>query len=118
MGINEHYIPGAIAIGIGARLIVDLWDLFLKRTFSIPSLLYCLSGRWLRHMPRGTFRHVSITQASPKSLDCAVGWIAHYSSLLSPPRRGRGASVRRGRGSTDARNPGATASVRSGEGLV
>jgi uncharacterized membrane protein YagU involved in acid resistance len=29
-------------------------------------------------MPGGTIRHASITAASPKPLECTVGWIAHY----------------------------------------
>jgi hypothetical protein len=78
MSIEAHNIPGAIAIGIGATLVMDLWNLFLKRTFSIPSLNYCLLGRWLRHMPEGTFRHASITAAPQKSFECTVGSIAHY----------------------------------------
>ena len=78
MSIEANYILGAIAIGIGASLLMDLWNLFLKRTFSIPSLNYCLLGRWLRHMPGGTFRHRSITSAPEKAFECPVGWIAHY----------------------------------------
>ena len=72
------YILGAIAIGIGATLIMDLWNLFLRRTFGIASLDYCFLGRWLRHMPEGTFRHASITAASQKPFECTVGRIAHY----------------------------------------
>jgi hypothetical protein len=79
MSIEARSIPGAIAIGIGASLAMDLWNLFLRRTFGIPSLNYCLLGRWLRHMPEGTFRHPNITAASRKSFECPVGWIAHYS---------------------------------------
>ena len=75
----QYLIAGAIAIGIGATLLMDMWNLFLKRTFSIPSLNYCLLGRWLRHMPDGTFRHASISAAPQKSSECTVGWIAHYS---------------------------------------
>ena len=78
MSIELDYIPGAIVIGIGATLVMDLWNLFLKRTFGIPSLSYCLLGRWLRHMPGGTFRHASITGAPEKPYECTVGWIAHY----------------------------------------
>ncbi|MDQ6769920.1 MAG: DUF2938 domain-containing protein [Gemmatimonadota bacterium] len=78
MSIEANYILGAIAIGIGATLIMDLWNLFLKRTFSIPSLNLCLLGRWLRHMPGGTFRHASISAAPRKSFECTVGRIAHY----------------------------------------
>jgi len=79
MSIEANYVPYAIAIGIGATLVMDLWNLFLSRTFSIPSLNYCLLGRWVRHMQEGTFKHASITAAPRKSFECAVGWIAHYS---------------------------------------
>ena len=78
MSIEANSILGAIAMGIGASLLMDIWNLFLKRAFSIPSLNYCLLGRWLRHMPGGTFRHASIAKATLKPLECAVGWIAHY----------------------------------------
>lgn len=78
MSLDASYILGAIALGIGATLLMDLWNLFLKRAFSIPSLNYCLLGRWLRHMPAGTFRHASIAAAPAKPLECTVGRIAHY----------------------------------------
>ena len=78
MNVEASSILGAVAIGIGATLVMDLWNLFLKGAFSIPSLNYCLLGRWLRHMPAGTFRHASITAAPQKPLECTVGWIAHY----------------------------------------
>jgi hypothetical protein len=78
MSIGADYILGAIAVGIGATLVMDLWNVFLSRTFSIPSLNYCLLGRWLRHMSGGTFRHASITAAPQKPLEGEVGWIAHY----------------------------------------
>ena len=69
----------AIFIGLGATLTTDLWALFLKRAFRIPAPNYCLVGRWLRTMPEGTFRHANIVSAPPKSAECTVGWIAHYS---------------------------------------
>jgi len=78
MSFEASRILGSIAIGFGASLVMDIWNLFLKRAFGIPSLNYCLLGRWLRHMPAGTFRHESITAASRKSFECTVGWIAHY----------------------------------------
>ena len=79
MSIEASDIVGAIAIGVGATLVMDLWNLFLERTFGIPSLDYCLLGRWLRHMPGGTLRHASIAAAPRQPLECTVGWIAHYS---------------------------------------
>jgi len=71
-------ILSAIAVGIGATLVMDLWNLFLKRAFNIPSLNYCFLGRWLRHIPGGTFRHANIGAASPKPFECTIGSIAHY----------------------------------------
>ena len=68
----------ALAIGMGATLTMDAWNLFLKRFFRIPSLNYCLLGRWVRHMP-SAFRHANIAAAPAKPWECAVGWIAHYS---------------------------------------
>lgn len=78
MTIEGNYILGALAMGLGATLVMDLWNLFLKRAFGIPSLDYCLLGRWIRHIPGGTLRHARITAASPKPFECAVGWMAHY----------------------------------------
>jgi len=72
-------IIGAAAVGIGATLLMDLWNLFLKRAFGIPSLNYCLLGRWVGHMAGGTFRHARIATAKPKRHECTIGWVSHYS---------------------------------------
>ena len=69
---------GAVVVGLGATLFMDVWALLLQRAFKIPPANYCLVGRWIRHMPEGTFMHASIAAASPKRSECAVGWIAHY----------------------------------------
>jgi uncharacterized membrane protein YagU involved in acid resistance len=71
-------ILDAFAMGIGATLVMDLWNLFLKRAFSIPSLNFCLLGRWLRHMAAGTFRHANITASPQMPFECKIGWTAHY----------------------------------------
>lgn len=65
-------------MGVGASLFMDAWNLLLKRAFSIPSLNYCLLGRWFLHTPAGTFAHPSIAAAAPKRCECVVGWVAHY----------------------------------------
>ncbi|HWA16741.1 MAG TPA: DUF2938 domain-containing protein [Gemmatimonadales bacterium] len=72
------YLVAAIILGVGATLAIDLWSLFLKRAFGIPSLSYCMLGRWFLHMPGGTFMHARIGEAQPKASECVVGWIAHY----------------------------------------
>ena len=68
----------AILIGLGATLTFDLWGLFLKHTFKSAPSNICLVGRWLRHMPEGTFIHANILAAPRKRAECTVGWIAHY----------------------------------------
>ena len=78
MNLDASYILGAVAIGLGATLVMDVWNLFLKRAFGIPSLNYCLLGRWLLHMPGGTFRHASIAAAPRKPFECTAGLVAHY----------------------------------------
>ncbi|MEP6688377.1 MAG: DUF2938 domain-containing protein [Gemmatimonadales bacterium] len=78
MSIAANQIVFAIAMGLGATLAIDLWNSFLKRTFRVPSLSYCLLGRWFRHMLGGTLRHASIAAASPKPRECLVGWMGHY----------------------------------------
>ena len=78
MNTEATYLSGAVVVGLGATLFMDLWALFLKRAFSVASANYCLVGRWFRHMPEGTFVHASIANASRKRFECTVGWIAHY----------------------------------------
>lgn len=78
MSVESNYIAAAIAIGLGATLLMDIWNLFLKHAFGVPSLNYCLLGRWVRHMP-GMLRHASIAAAAQKPFECTVGRIAHYS---------------------------------------
>ena len=72
-----------IAIGIGATVLMDLWNLVLRRAFGIPSLNYCFLGRWVLHLAGGTFRHASIANAAPKRFECQVGWITHYTIGMS-----------------------------------
>jgi hypothetical protein len=79
MNVGAVNILAAAAVGLGATLLRDLWNLFLNRAFRIPSLNCCLLGRWLRHMAGGTFRHANITAAPPRRFECTVGSIAHYS---------------------------------------
>jgi hypothetical protein len=78
MSTEATYILGTVVVGLGATLFMDVWALFLKRVFGIPPANYCLVGRWLCHMPDGTFMHASIANAPQKRFECTVGWIAHY----------------------------------------
>ena len=78
MSAEATYFLRAVAVGLGATLFMDLLALFLKPAFGTPLPNYCLVGRWFRHMFDGTFAHASIANASQKSFECTVGWIAHY----------------------------------------
>jgi len=78
MSLAPHHMLVAAAIGVGASLLMDGWNLLLKRALGIPSLSYCQLGRWLLHMPGGTFSHANITAAPQKRFECLAGWIAHY----------------------------------------
>lgn len=69
---------GLLPIGAGATLLMDLWTLFRRRAFGVPSLDYALVGRWLGHMAHGRFRHASIAAAPPVPSERALGWSAHY----------------------------------------
>jgi hypothetical protein len=91
VGASDYYLSSgmlssllaAAILGIGGTLAIDLWSLFLKQAFGIPSLSYCHLGRWFLHMPSGTFVHGRIGDAEPKAAECAIGWIAHYAIGIS-----------------------------------
>jgi hypothetical protein len=78
MTMQVSFILGGVVVGVGATLVQDLWNLALRRAFGIPSLDLCLLGRWLCHMPVGKFKHASIKAATPKTPECAIGAMAHY----------------------------------------
>ncbi|MDC9596040.1 DUF2938 domain-containing protein [Xenorhabdus anantnagensis] len=78
--MNEglEFIVRSILIGAGATVLMDLWALFMKRSFGIPSLNYTMVGRWLGHIPKGRFCHKSIAQAEPVKSEIWIGWFVHY----------------------------------------
>jgi hypothetical protein len=78
MPLDPLHIGGAALVGIGAIVIMDLWNLFLQQTLHISSLNFCLVGRWLSHMALGTFVHANIAAAAKRPAECAIGWTAHY----------------------------------------
>lgn len=78
MIFGPRYFIAATLVGLGATLLIDLWAMFLKRGFNIPSLDYCFLGRWLLYMPGGTIVHRSIADAPRKPHECHLGWVAHY----------------------------------------
>jgi hypothetical protein len=77
MRAGVDYLLAAI-VGVGATAVMDLWNLLVKYALGIPSLDYCLLGRWFGHMLDGTARHASIAAAAEKPFECVLGRIAHY----------------------------------------
>ena len=78
MMVEQEYFLYAGFIGIGATLVMDLYAMFLKRAFDVPSLNYAMVGRWIGHLAKGQVTHDTITTASPVSGETAIGWCAHY----------------------------------------
>jgi Protein of unknown function (DUF2938) len=78
MGLDYLSIAGAVFVGIGAALTMDLWNVLLRRAFGISSLNFCLVGRWVSSMLTGTFAHANIAAAPERRGECAIGWSAHF----------------------------------------
>ncbi|OKP02141.1 DUF2938 domain-containing protein [Xenorhabdus eapokensis] len=78
--MNEglEFIVYSVLIGAGATVVMDLWAVFIKRCFSIPSLNYSMVGRWIGHIPKGKFIHTNILQAESVKGETGIGWFAHY----------------------------------------
>lgn len=72
----------SLVIGAGATLLMDLWAAVLGR-FGVASLNFALLGRWLGHLRRGKWFHVSIAKSPPVPLESLMGWCAHYTIGIS-----------------------------------
>lgn len=78
MMVERDFFLYAGFIGIGATLVMDLYAVFLKRAFGVPSLNYAMVGRWIGHLAKGQVTHDSIAAASPVSGETLLGWCTHY----------------------------------------
>jgi Protein of unknown function (DUF2938) len=67
----------AIAIGIGATALMDLWLLLLRRA-GVPTMDFALLGRWVGHVFRGRFAHDAIRRAPSLPGERGLGWVTHY----------------------------------------
>jgi hypothetical protein len=76
--IELPQLLAAVVIGSGATAVLDLWSLLLNKVFKVPSLNFCLVGRWFSLMRFGQFRHRKITNAAAQPAECALGWTMHY----------------------------------------
>lgn len=78
---DEGFIR-AVAIGIGATAVMDLWLLLLK-ALQVPTLNFALLGRWFGHMLHGRWAHQGIAHAAPVHGEYALGWAAHYATGIA-----------------------------------
>lgn len=81
--ITPTFLLSGVVLGIGASVLMDAWNLLLKKAWGIPSLNYCLLGRWLLCMPEGTFVHPNIAAVPTRRFECSAGWLAHYTIGVS-----------------------------------
>jgi hypothetical protein len=70
-------ITNIALIGIGATAVMDIWLMFLKR-IGVQTLNFAFIGRWIGHLLRGRFAHVSIGKTQPISGELMLGWLTHY----------------------------------------
>ena len=68
----------AVAIGVGATVVMDLWAVLLQRLFGVPPSNWAMVGRWVGHLTNGQFVHARIADAPPIRAELALGWIFHY----------------------------------------
>lgn len=82
MTLIDSLLLRAVAVGIGATAVMDLWLLLLKAR-GIPTLNFTLLGRWVGHMPRGRWAHDGMAKAAPVQGELALGWAAHYATGIA-----------------------------------
>jgi DUF2938 family protein len=68
----------AVAIGVGATFVMDLWAVLLQRLFRVQPSNWAMVGRWVGHFSNGQFRHDRIADAAPIRGELALGWSVHY----------------------------------------
>lgn len=72
-----EFVVRAVLIGAGATLVIDTWAALLRRV-GVSSLQMALLGRWIGHLPRGTWVHTNVAAAAPVRGERWIGWGAHY----------------------------------------
>lgn len=65
-------------VGIGATLVLDVWNLLLNFAFRVTPPNFAMVGRWIGHVPRGRFVHESVASAQAIAGEHVIGWLAHY----------------------------------------
>src|SRR5207344_2347411 len=63
----------AVAIGVGATVVMDLWAVLLQRVFGVQPSNWAMVGRWVGHFTNGQFVHEKIADAPPIRAELALG---------------------------------------------
>ncbi len=71
------WLAGAV-MGLLGTVAMDLWAIFLNRTFDIPGPNWRNVGRWVNHLGRGRVFHDDIGAADVTANEPASGWALHY----------------------------------------
>ena len=75
---NLDWLLAAIAAGVGATLLIDLWAQLLRRTAGIGSTDWALVGRWVSGLARGRLQLRSADFERRERGDAVRGWLTHY----------------------------------------
>ncbi len=67
-----------ILLGLGATLLMDLWQQLLGRLPGQRLPDWAPAGRWFWHLRRGKVFHDDIARAEPFAHELALGWTGHY----------------------------------------
>lgn len=68
----------ASIIGIGGTVALDAWVTMLQYLVKTPATNWAMVGRWLGHMPKGSFHHENMAAVAPIGGEAAIGWTFHY----------------------------------------
>lgn len=73
-----EFLWRSVVLGVAATALLDIWALFLSKAFGIAPPNWAMVGRWVGHLPQGTFVHADIGKAAPITSELAIGWVFHY----------------------------------------
>ena len=71
-------VPSGVLLGLGATLLMDLWQQLLGRLPGQAPPNWRPVGRWFWHLKDGVVFHDAIGAAVPSPNDNAIGWAGHY----------------------------------------
>lgn len=67
-----------IALGIFATVAIDIWATFSNKVLNFPRTNWAMVGRWLGHIPNGTFMHDPVSSSPEIKYEDSIGWVFHY----------------------------------------